>query len=136
VFNEIELIGRLGKDAETGTFKSGDTWTSFSVATEHTYKVNGEQRSEGTIWWNCQLMGKRGDALAPYLKKGTMVRVSGRCVEKQGKDERKFLNVQVDKINFIPTGKKDDSPQSPTGSHGDAGPGTSTAGVNLDEIPF
>ena len=67
------VTGNLGKDAETKTVGSnGDFVASFSVASSK--KVKGETVTQ---WVNCSLWGKRGEALAKFLKKGTPVTVVG-----------------------------------------------------------
>jgi single-strand DNA-binding protein len=65
----IDLIGNVTRDAETKAIPSGDTVTSFSVA------VN--DRDNKATFYNCSLFGKRGEAVAPYLTKGTKVNVLG-----------------------------------------------------------
>lgn len=75
--NHVTLKGRLGADAETKTFDSGNSVTEFRLATDDGYKKDGE-KVERTNWHTVKLFGKRGEALAPHLKKGKEVLVTGR----------------------------------------------------------
>lgn len=70
--NSLNFTGNLGRDCETRFTPGGDAITSFSVALTSGY---GEKKI--TSWMNCSVWGKRGEAVAPYLKKGTQVAISG-----------------------------------------------------------
>jgi single-strand DNA-binding protein len=73
----IHLYGNLGRDAELRYAQSGNPVLRFTVACSST-QGTGEQRQEHTDWFNVTLFGKRGEALAQYLLKGTRVAVVGR----------------------------------------------------------
>lgn len=66
------FAGRLGHDAELKTIPSGQSVAEFSVAVNTGW---GERKK--TLWVKCALWGERGEKLAPYLKKGGAVTVSG-----------------------------------------------------------
>jgi single-strand DNA-binding protein len=68
----ITIAGRIGKSAETRRTQAGDAVTSFSVAVD-----DRSQKEKTTLWFDCSLWGKRGDALAQYLTKGASVTVAG-----------------------------------------------------------
>lgn len=67
--NNITVAGQLGKDSELKTVGQ-DQVLSFSVA-------DGQGKDKPTIWWRCQLWGKRATSLQQYLTKGQAVTVSG-----------------------------------------------------------
>ena len=102
--NSCNFTGNLGKDAETRAV--GDTTvTSFSIATTAGY---GDKKK--TTWYDCSYWGRAGEGLAPYLKKGQSVAVSGETwnEEHNGKAYAKMRCVSV-----TLTGSKQDSQQSP-----------------------
>lgn len=68
----IIIAGKLGRDAELRNTQGGDSVCSFSVAVDQR-----DGRDKSTNWWRVSLWGKRGEALAPYLLKGTSVTVTG-----------------------------------------------------------
>ncbi len=92
--NKVELIGRLGKDAETTFTTSGKAVTKFSVATETSYKKGNEVVKE-TNWTNC--VQWNAEKLAPYLLKGTQLYVEGRLQSRSydDKDGRKVYVTEV-----------------------------------------
>ena len=68
----LTIAGRVTKDSEQRFTASGSGVLSFSVAVDVGF---GDKKH--TVYVNCSLWGKRGEALAPYLKKGQAVTVSG-----------------------------------------------------------
>ena len=73
----IHLYGNLGRDAELRYAQSGNPVLRFTVACSSTQGV-GENRQEHTDWFNVTIFGRRAEALAQYLLKGTRVAVVGR----------------------------------------------------------
>jgi len=54
--NVITLTGLIGKDAQLRCMPNGDPVASFSVA-------DSPGRDKPTLWWACQIFGKRAQAL-------------------------------------------------------------------------
>lgn len=71
----ITIAGKLGRDAETKQVGQ-DGVTSFSVAVDSREKIGGTW-TKTTVWFDCDLWGKRGQAVSQYLVKGASVCVSG-----------------------------------------------------------
>jgi single-strand DNA-binding protein len=105
--NSITIVGGLGRDAELKYLNNGDPICNFSVA-------DSQGRDNGTIWWNCTLFGKRGEALSQYLTKGQSVTVVGTITEREWTskdgDKRKSMDVRVSEI-ALQGGRKDAEPQ-------------------------
>jgi len=76
--NQVNLIGRLGKEPELKEFSNGGKLCNVTIATSErwTDKNSGEQREE-TEWHNLVFNGKLADLAAQYLKKGDAVSVTG-----------------------------------------------------------
>ncbi len=93
--NNITVAGQLGKDAEVRFLPNGDPVSNFSIA-------DSQGKNKETIWWACQLFGKRAESLAPYLVKGQSLTVSGivtqrKYTDKQGQ-EKIATNVNVNEL--------------------------------------
>ena len=105
--NSITIAGGLGRDAELKYLNNGDPICNFSVA-------DSQGRDKGTIWWNCSLFGKRGEALSQYLTKGQSVTVVGVVTEREWTDKegnkRKSMDVRVSEI-ALQGGRRDAEPQ-------------------------
>ena len=80
MYQEITLIGRLGKDPESRFTPSGQQVTSFSVATDNQYTNQAGEKVKETTWFRVQVWGKMAEATATYLTKGSLVMVKGRMV--------------------------------------------------------
>lgn len=101
---QISLVGALGADAEKRT-ANGHDFISFNVAsTERFTKADGTQ-AENTTWVSCTLNGD-GGKLLQYLRRGTIVYVSGRGstrVYSSPKERRMVagINLMVDAIELV-----------------------------------
>jgi single-strand DNA-binding protein len=126
--NSITIAGGLGRDAELKYLNNGDPICNFSVA-------DSQGRDKGTIWWNCSLFGKRGEALAQYLTKGQSVTVVGIITEREWQDKegnkRKSMDVRVSEI-ALQGGRKDAEPQEER----QAALKPVQASIDDDDIPF
>lgn len=93
--NSITVAGQLGRDAELKYLANGDAVCNFSVA-------DSAGKDKGTIWWNCGIYGKRGEALSQYLTKGQSVTVTGSVTQRKWTDkdgvERVSTDVRVNEI--------------------------------------
>lgn len=74
--NSITVAGQIGRDIEIRHLANGDAIGSFSVA-------DSQGKDKLTIWWRCQIWGKRAESLAPYLLKGQSVTVSGSVTQRE-----------------------------------------------------
>jgi single-strand DNA-binding protein len=88
--NTWSIAGRVGRDAELRR-TSGDTAVlNFPVAVDQ--RRNGEKQ---TLWVDVALWGKRGEALAQYIKKGSVVALAGEAGAKAGKDGAVYMKLDV-----------------------------------------
>lgn len=97
---QVNFNGRLGADAEVRQGKEGKEFITFSVAVNE--KRNGEKR---TTWMRVRSDNMR---IAPYLKKGSLVFVSGNedvntFVDKNGSTQVS-RDVRAHNIDFISVG--------------------------------
>lgn len=96
----IVIAGRLGKDAELRRTQDGTAVLNFTVAVDDGY---GERK--GTLWFDCSLFGKRGEALERHLSKGNAVTVSG-DLGKREHDGKTYLTVRVSELTMQGGGEK------------------------------
>jgi single-strand DNA-binding protein len=105
-YASITLVGHLGKDPQSKQLNDGQTVVSFSIATS---RKRGD--NEICTWWNCSLFGKRGEALARFLKKGDPVLVHGEPVLRKytANDGTDGVSLDVTCSDFAFIGSKSDS---------------------------
>lgn len=70
--NLLIITGNLGGDAEQRFTTGGDSIVTFNVPAK-----SGFGDKAKTTWVRCSMWGKRGESVLPYLKKGSLVGVSG-----------------------------------------------------------
>jgi single-strand DNA-binding protein len=68
------FAGHVGADAEVTTTRDGKSVASFRIAIDR--GKDGERKLD-PLWIKAVLWEKRAENLAPYIKKGLMVVVSG-----------------------------------------------------------
>jgi single-strand DNA-binding protein len=104
--NSITIAGQLGRDIEIRHMPNGDPVGSFSVA-------DSQGKDKPTIWWRCQLFGKRAESLAQYLTKGQSVTVSGTITEREYQKDGAPVKAMEIRVNDIALqgGRRDSEPQ-------------------------
>jgi single-strand DNA-binding protein len=92
-------IGRLGRRSDNRQVGQHSV-LSFSVACDHGWGAN-----RTTTWVSVSVWGKRGEALARVLEKGSQVAVRGELFERvyTGKDgqERRSWDMRADDVKMI-----------------------------------
>ena len=102
--NKITLSGNLGADAELRYTKSGNPVVSFSLAVNERTPNGDGTWGEYTNWPDCVMFGKRAEALAPWLRKGTKIsligRIHTRSYQKDGQSIKRW-EVRVDDVELM-----------------------------------
>jgi single-strand DNA-binding protein len=68
----------LGQDPSCRYSQAGDAVTSFSLATEETWKGKDGQKQTKTSWHNCTAFKRIGEVVAEYCSKGSLLYVEGK----------------------------------------------------------
>jgi single-strand DNA-binding protein len=106
--NAWQFTGNLGADCESRVTPNGDAVVSFSVGVKSGY---GDKAV--TTWARCQMWGKRGEAVAPFLLKSQLVGVGGELTNREYTDKdgnkRTSLDVRVNDLTLL--GKRDGAQQ-------------------------
>jgi single-strand DNA-binding protein len=131
---QITIAGTVGKDAQVRRTQDGDPIAGWSVAVNS--KAGGQ---EVTTWFECSLFGKRGEALAQYIRKGGKVTVSGDLSTREY-DGKTYLQVRVNEVALQGDagGRRDDRDDAPPPRERATGgaPAGRHAMDDGDEIPF
>lgn len=122
---KVQAVGNLGKDAEIKQINSELSVVNFSIASNRKTKDGKE-----TIWLNCNKF--KADNLAPFLKKGTKVFVSG-DLEIRKVEDKYYTSVNVRDLEFC-GGEKSESEYSGAKVDGESQAYQSKTEVN--DMPF
>ncbi|MDP2664305.1 MAG: single-stranded DNA-binding protein [bacterium] len=85
-FNKVILIGRLTRDPESRALPSGQSVTSFGMATDRFFSDKNGQKQQQTDFHNIVLFGKLAEIASKYLNKGSLVLIEGRLKTRSWKD--------------------------------------------------
>ena len=76
--NKAMILGNLTRDPESKTTPSGQTVTTFGIATNRFYTDQQKQRQQKVEFHNVVAWGRLGEICAQYLKRGQLAFVEGR----------------------------------------------------------
>ncbi len=144
-YNKIIIIGNLGRDPETRMLPSGDSVTSFSVATTERSK-NGDV----TTWFNVSAFAKLAETCEQYLHKGSYVYIEGPLTQREYTNRegqvRQSLDVRAREMRMLDKAGENrgdysggDSAAPAASSASASRPATSfddNNNNNMDDIPF
>ncbi len=101
--NKAMIIGRLTRDPETRTTPSGQTVTSFSVATNFTWTDPQGQKQEKAEFHNIVAWRRLAEICQQYLSKGRRVYIEGRLQTRDwtGQDGVKRYRTEIIADNMI-----------------------------------
>jgi single-strand DNA-binding protein len=105
--NRVMLLGNLGADPELRYTQAGKAVLNMRLATTESYLDANKVRQERTDWHNVVLWGKRGEALAKFLTKGSTIFVEGglRTSSYDDKEGIKRYKTEVHATNIILAGR-------------------------------
>jgi len=85
--NKTMIIGRLTRDPESRNIPTGQLVSSFSVATNRTWKDQSGAKQEKVEFHNVVAWGKLAEICKQYLNKGKKVFIEGRLQTRSWDDQ-------------------------------------------------
>ena len=78
-FNQLTLVGRVGKDPELRSMDNGKPVANVSLAVSESWKNKNGEKQERTEWVNVVCVNEaRCRVIESYVKKGSLLLVQGR----------------------------------------------------------
>lgn len=108
--NKVNLIGRIGMNPEMKTVGTTKDYalTSFSLATNESYKDKNGQWHENTQWHNLTAWGKIAERITKIVKKGQEIMIEGKIVNKMyEKEGEKRYSTNIEVTDFLLISAKD-----------------------------
>lgn len=112
-------VGNLAAEPNLTFTQGGQALLRFRVACSRRFKANDGEWNEKTAFVSCQLWGKRAEALAKILEKGSQVWVEGEIETRswEDKDGQKRYATEINASNIGLLGsKRRDEPQKRRGA--------------------
>jgi single-strand DNA-binding protein len=86
--NKVIIVGNLGNDPETRSFRDGGQLTNITVATSESWKDRQTgQQQERTEWHRVTFNGRLAEIAAQYLLKGSKVYIEGSLRTRKWQDK-------------------------------------------------
>ena len=123
--NTVNLVGRAGREPDVKYFESGSIVANFTLA------VNRRSRDEEPDWFNLEIWGKQAQVAADYVKKGSLIGITGSLKidtwkDKNSGEDRHKPVIRVDRLNLLGS-RKDNETNSNFGS---------STNMNSNDVPF
>lgn len=147
--NRVMLLGNLGADPELRSTSGGQSVLKFRIATSESYLDRNRTRQERTEWHNVVVWGKRAEALAKILNKGTRLFLEGSLHNSsyEDRDGNKRYKTEITALNVILCGGRGGASSREGGVESEdesGGPGLPSGGFedsggdrgSDDEFPF
>jgi single-strand DNA-binding protein len=135
------FVGRVGGDAEVTYTPQGIAVAKFSLAIDNGKDKEGQRRN--ATWVKCAIWRDRAEKLAPYIKKGIVVAVSGDVdarawIDKQSGEARCQMEMNVNQFTFGGSSSKSEDAGSPGQQEGRAQQEAQRqpAPITDEDIPF
>lgn len=105
--NVVTLVGRVGGDPEVKYFESGSVLCSTTLVVKRQSRNNDQPD-----WFNLELWGKIAQVAADYVRKGSLIGVSGSLKIEHWKDrnngaDRSKPVIRVERLELLGS-KQDD----------------------------
>ncbi|MGN0039164.1 MAG: single-stranded DNA-binding protein [Coriobacteriales bacterium] len=104
--NKVMISGNTTRDAELRSTAGGTPVLTFGVAVNERRRNMNNEWEDYANFIDCSLFGRRAEALAQYLTKGTKVAIEGRLhysswEDRNGGGRRSKVEVYVDELEFL-----------------------------------
>ncbi|HWO08527.1 MAG TPA: single-stranded DNA-binding protein [Polyangiaceae bacterium] len=101
--NRVMLLGNLGADPELRMTQGGQAVLKLRLATSENYLDKNRQRQERTEWHSVVIWGKRAEALAKILTKGSRIFIEGglRTSSYDDRDGNKRYRTEIVASNIL-----------------------------------
>ncbi|MGF1518380.1 MAG: single-stranded DNA-binding protein [Nodosilinea sp.] len=107
--NVVTLVGRVGTDPEVKYFESGTVVCNLTLAVRRR-----SSRDDKPDWFNLELWGKNAEVAANYVRKGSLIGISGALKLDHWQDRstgaaRSKPVVRVDRLDLLGSRRDNES---------------------------
>ncbi|MBF2072517.1 MAG: single-stranded DNA-binding protein [Synechococcales cyanobacterium C42_A2020_086] len=107
--NVVTLVGRVGGDPDVKYFESGAVKCSLTLAVKRL-----SRNSDEPDWFNLELWGKPAETAANYVRKGSLIGISGALKFDHWQDRNTGANrsrpiIRVDRLDLLGSKRDNDA---------------------------
>jgi single-strand DNA-binding protein len=108
--NVVTLVGRVGGDPDVKYFESGSVKCSLTLAVRRR-----SSRDDQPDWFNLELWGKTAEVAANYVRKGSLIGVTGSLKLDYWQDRSTGANrskpiIKVDRMDLLGSRRDNEAP--------------------------
>jgi len=139
MYQQITIVGNLGREPEMRYTQTGVPVCSFSVAVNRQWTKDDGQREEKVTWFRITCWRKLAELAAQFLTAGSQVLITGEIeaprayLDAKSGEPRASLDVTANTIRFLGSPKGNGQHAAPPA--GDA-PAAPAAAQDAEDIPF
>ena len=139
-FQQVTILGNVGRDPEVKYSASGNAIANVAIATTRKWKDSEGERKEETEWHRVTFFGRSAEIIGEYVKKGNPLFVTGYLkTRKWEKDGVERYSTEVIAENFQLMARNDgarSSDEAPAERKPAAKPKQQPLPGEDDDIPF
>lgn len=118
--NKVILIGNVGKDAELKYTGPGTAVSSFTLATNETWKNKDGAKQSKTEWHTVVIWGRMAEGISKYITKGKNLFIEGKITTRSWEDKdgnkRYKTEIVASEVKFLGAAEKRDNGDYRTGT--------------------
>ena len=138
--NKVILVGRLTRDPQIKSLPSGQSVTSFGLATDRFFFDKARQKRQQTEFHNIVMFGKLAEIASQYLTKGSLALIEGRLQTRSWKDaagNQKFrTEIITERMQLGPKPAGKTAPPPETKTPAEEIPVVEEEEIDIKDIPF
>ena len=119
-FNKVILVGNLTRDPELRYTSEGTPIGKMGVAVNEHYRSKNGENKEKVSFFNVTAFGKNAEVISKYLTKGEPILIDGRLSQNRYEnaegEKKSYVEVIMDKFQFIPRSDRSGDPSFRTGT--------------------
>ncbi len=114
--NVVSLVGRVGTEPDVRYFESGSVVCKLTLAVDRRSRNNDQPD-----WFNLELWGKTAEVAAQYVRKGSLIGVTGALKFDHWKDRTTGMDrsqpvIRVDRMDLLGSKRDAEQPAAAGGS--------------------
>lgn len=138
--NKVFLIGRIASDIEMKSTPSGQSVSTFSLATSRKWKDKSGQLQEDSQFHRVVLWARLAEIASQFLSKGSLIMIEGRIQNRSWEDKngikRYTTEIIGESMQMGPKGQGTDAPKQKEKQDDDIPVIEDGDEIDIKDIPF
>ncbi len=108
LLNQVNLVGRAGRDPEVRYFETGTVLCTFTLAVNRIKRksATADPQVDTPDWFDLEVWGKTAEIAGEYVRKGSLVGISGnlafsRWADRSTQEAKERPVIKVDQLEFL-----------------------------------